>query len=204
LLSIRLLSSARLSLFLAALLIPGGAIAGWVVRSQASDSPLLVFVANAVVYAAAVFTVLSIFGRGIAAARLRAALHWLSVPVIILVGLVCVPAFNPLWPRHMNELATEEESLIGALRLGIGLDESRAVLRSRGIQFDETYEKSDGVLLRRDSKSIFATVGDRVISARVETGASQFPCGYDIEIVLLFGSDERMRDQYIRRRRLCP
>jgi len=104
----------------------------------------------------------------------------------------------------MTELAIQEKSLQNALPLGMGLEESRAALRAKGIQFQEEPEKSPAILLSREDKNITATAGDRVISARFETEASQYPCGYDMEVVLLFGPDERMKDQYIHRLRLCP
>jgi len=204
LLLIKLSSPSVLSLILALLLMPGGVVASLAVRSQDATPPLLVCTANAVIYAGAIFAALSVFGRRIVAAKMRLALIWLVFPVVILVGLVSVPAFNPLWPRNMTELATEEKSLQNALPLGMGLEESRAVLRSKGIAFEEELEKSQEVLLTREDRSISAAAGDRVISARLETEATQFPCGYDIEVVLLFGPDGRMKDQYIRRLRLCP
>ena len=68
----------------------------------------------------------------------------------------------------------------------------------------EETETSQAAVINRSEKSITAAAGDRVISARLETEASQFPCGYDIEVVLLFGPDERMKDQYVHRLRLCP
>ena len=128
----------------------------------------------------------------------------LVVPVAILVGLACIPALNPVWPRGMAELTRQEKVLQDALPMGMGLEGARAVLRSKGIQFQEATETSQAVLLKRQDKSITAAPGDRVIPARLETEASQFPCGYDIEVVLLFGPDERLKDQYVHRLRLCP
>jgi hypothetical protein len=80
-----------------------------------------------------------------------------------------------------------------AIPIGIGMDGARAVLRSKGIQFQEQGETSQAIVLDRQDRSITAA-GDHVISARLETEASQFPCGYDIEVVLLFGPDERLKD----------
>jgi hypothetical protein len=204
LLLIKLSSPSAISLFLALLLVPGGAIAHVVARSQETDPPLLVLGANVVVYAAAVLAGLYIFGRGVTAEKMRLATNRLILPVVILIGLVCIPALNPLWPRGMGTLTTQEKVLQGLLPIGLGIDEARAILRSKGIQFQEETETSKAVVVNRQDKSITATAGDRVISARLETEASQFPCGYDIEVVLLFGPDERMKDQYVHRLRLCP
>jgi hypothetical protein len=84
------------------------------------------------------------------------------------------------------------------------MDGARAVLRSKGIQFQEKTETSQAVLLDRQDKSIPAAAGDRVISARLETEASQFPFGFDIEVILLFGPDDRLKDQYVHRLRSFP
>lgn len=160
--------------------------------------------ANAVIYAVVLFVGLSIFARGIAAEKIRLAAVWLVLPVAILTGLVCIPTLNPLWPRGMMELTKQEKALQDALPVGMGIDGARAVLHSKGIQFQEQTETSQAAVINRSDKSITAAAGDRVISARLETEASQFPCGYDIEVVLLFGPDERMKDQYVHRLRLCP
>jgi len=197
-------SSAALTTFLSILLLPGGILAALLVRSKEFYPPLLVLAANAFVYSVVVYAGVSAFGRGIAVEKMRLAMVRLALPVVILVGLACVPRFNPLWPIGMTELATQENALQEALHLGMGLEGARAVLRSKGIQFNEGTETSQEVVLRREDRSITAAAGDRVISARVETDAGQFPCGYAIQIVLLFGQDERLKDQYVHRLRLCP
>jgi len=128
----------------------------------------------------------------------------LVFPVAILVGLVCIPRLNPLWPRDMAELTRQEKVLQDALPMGMGMDGAHAVLSSKGIKFQEETQTSKAAVVNRHDRSITAAAGDRVISARLETKASQFPCGYDIEVVLLFGPDQRLKDQYIHRLRLCP
>jgi hypothetical protein len=204
LLLIKLSSASAISLFLSLLLLPGGAIAHLVARAQETDPPLLVLAASAFVYAVVTYAALSIFARGVTAEKMRLATIRLVFPVAILIGLVCIPRLNPLWPRGMAELTTQEKALQDAIPMGTGMEGARAVLRSKGIQFQEQTETSQAVVLSRQDRSITAAAGDRVISARLETEASQFPCGYDIEVVLLFGPDERLKDQYVHRLRLCP
>jgi hypothetical protein len=72
------------------------------------------------------------------------------------------------------------------------------------MDFHEETEASETVVLKREDTSITAEPGDRVMWARLETDASQFPCGYDIEVVLVFGPDEKIKDQYVHRSRVCP
>jgi hypothetical protein len=197
-------SPSGIALLLSLLLLPGSLVAHLTVRSQEIGPPILVLTANAVVYAVVLFVGLSIFARCVAAEKMRLATIRLVFPVAILTGLVCTPTLNPLWPRGMTELTKQEETLRDALPVGIGMDGARSVLRSKGIQFQEETETSQAVVVDRPDRTIAAAAGDRVISARLETGASQFPCGYAIEVVLLFGPDERMKDKYVHRLRLCP
>lgn len=204
LLLIKLSSPSGIALLLSLLLLPGSAIAHLAVGSQEIGPPLIVLGGNAVAYAAVSFVGLSIFGRGFAAEKMRLATIRLFLPAAVLIGLVCSPALNPIWPRGMTELTKQEKLLHDALPVGLGMDGARAVLRSKGIQFQEETATSKAVVVNRPDGSITAAAGDRIISARLETEASQFPCGYDIEVVLLFGPDEKMKDRYVHRLRLCP
>jgi len=186
-------------------LTPGGVLADLLSRSKEFSPPLAVLAANALVYSAVALAAVLACGRSVSAATMRLAAIRLTGPVAILVCLACVPAFNPLWPRGMTELAKQERELQEALPLGTGLDHARAVLRSKGIQFQEEAETAQTVVLDdAKGKSITAVPGDRVVWARLETGASQFPCGYEIEVILLFGQDDRLKQQHIHRLRLCP
>lgn len=197
-------SASAMSPLLSVLLLPGGILADSVLKPKEFSPPLVVLAANALVYSAVAYAGVLVFCRGVAAEKMRLATLRLRLPAAILVLLACIPMLNPLWPRGMKELTRQEKVLQDALPMGMGLEGARAVLRSKGIQFQEETETSQAVLLKRQDRSITGAVGDRVISARLETDASQFPCGYDIEIVLLFGPDQRLKDQYVHRLRLCP
>jgi len=186
------------------LLFPGGILVHFTVRSDDFGPPLLVLAANVLVYSAAAYAGISFLYGGIAVQKMRLAALRLVLPVAILVGLACIPAVDPLWPRGMTKLAEQEKALQDALPVGMSVKGARNVLNSKRIQFQEQDEKSPEIVLQRQDKTITAAVGDRVISARLETEASQFPCGYDIEVVLLFGPDQQMKDQYVHRLRLCP
>jgi hypothetical protein len=148
---------------------------------------------------------MSVLARSKGAETMRLAAIKLAVPVAFLVGLVCIPALNPLWPRGMTELASQEKNLREGLPVGMALEPARAFLRSQGIQFYENTEEKHGIILD-DAKgaTVTASPGDRVISARFQTAASQFPCGYDMQIVLLFGRDDKLKQQYVHRLRVCP
>jgi len=64
--------------------------------------------------------------------------------------------------------------------------------------------KTAKVNVQGPDKRIDARTGDRVIVSRWRTSAWSFPCGYDLEIILLFALDEKLKDRYIRRFPVCP
>jgi hypothetical protein len=198
-------SSAALSVLLGIFLTPGGIVADLVGKPTEFSPPISILAANSLIYSAIAYAGVSVLGRGLGAEKMRTATIRLVFPVAILVALAFIPKLNPLWPRGMRELTTQEKELQQALPLGMRLDGVRAVLQSKGIQVREETEASQSVVLD-DGKggSITAAPGDRVVSARLQTEANQFPCGYDIQIVLLFGQDERMKQQHVQRLRLCP
>jgi hypothetical protein len=187
------------------LLLPGSIATGFLWRSSEFSPPLAILAANAAVYSAIAYAIVSAASRNIQAATMRLATIKLAAPAAILLSLACIPALNRLWPRGITELTKQEQGLRGALPLGMGLDGARAVLLSKGIQFHEETLTSQSVILD-DGKGgrIIAFPGERVLSTRLQTQASQFPCAYDIQVVLLFGQDEKIREQHIQRFPICP
>lgn len=173
-------------------------------RSDGLGPPLAVMAANALAYAAIAYVAFSRYWRTSSATAIRSTAIRLLLPVAMLVSLGCIPALNPLWPRGMLELKKQETELQSAFPVGISLSRSRDVLVSRAIQFHEETESSDAVVLEREGARLAASAGYRVLSARFQTGASVFPCGYDMEIVLLFSPDEKLKEQYVHRLRICP
>jgi len=194
-----------LPVLLSVLLLPGAIPVALLSKAQEFGPPPAVLAANALIYSGVAYVVVSVAWRKATVETMRLATIRLMAPVAILIGLSCVPALNPLWPQGLAELATRESELQQALPLDMGLDRARTVLQSKGIQFHEDTEPSHAVVLD-DGRglSITAAPGDRVVSALLETEARAFPCRYDIQVVLLFGQDERMRQQYVHRLRLCP
>lgn len=190
---------------LSVLLLPGAIPVSVLSKSQEFGPPLAVLAANAVIYSGAAYVLVSVAWRKVAAETMRLAAIRLVTPVAILIGLSCIPVLNPLWPRGMVDLTMREKELQQELPLGMGLDAVRTVLRSKGIEFHEDTEPSQTVVLDDGRGTrISASPGDHVVSARLQTEARAFPCGYDMQFVLLFGPDERMRQQYVHRLRLCP
>jgi len=104
----------------------------------------------------------------------------------------------------MAELSNQELGLQQALPENMSLQDARSVLKAKGIQFYESIETSKTVVFQGPDRKITAAVGDRVLVSRFQTSASRFPCGYDMEVVLLFGRDERLKERYVNRFPICP
>jgi hypothetical protein len=193
-----------ISIVLSTFLLPGGVFADFLLKPKEFSPPLAVLAANVLVYSGIAYAMILVCCRSVTAATMRLAAVRLAAPVAILLGLACIPVMNPLLPRGLIELAKQETELQGALPLGVGLDKIRAVLQSREIQSQEEIEISEKLVLKREDETITAAAGERIVLAKIEKIAYQFPCGYDIQIVLLLGQDDRLKQRYIHRSRVCP
>src|SRR5215469_10725964 len=121
--------------------------------------------------------------------QVRRIAAWSVLPVTVLVSLACVPAMNPLWPHGMADLAKQESELQTAIPVGSSLGHVRGVLNAKKIQFHEFGEPTGGLVLENRDTTINAQAGDAVLVSRFPTEAYQFPCGYDMQIILLFGHE---------------
>ena len=190
--------------FLVALFTPGAIVLNIVSRSATWDSIPALLGANAVIYSGLALVVILLRFRNIQVVRLKHIASWMVLPVTAVSCLVCFPSLNPLLPVGMAELSRQELGLQEALPLNMGLQDARSVLKARGIQFYESIENSESVVLQGPDRKITAAAGDRVLFSRYQTSAFRFPCGYDMEVILLFGKDERLKERYVRRFPICP
>ncbi len=157
---------------------------------------------NAVIYSGLAYVLLAT-RRDVGVRFLRLASSCLVVPVAALVTLSCIPSLNPLFPSGMAELGRQETELQNGFPDTINAEQARTVLRSKNIQFDES-KPSTGVILQRQDATMQASLGDALIYSRFQTNAGQFPCGYDMEIYLLFDASGKLKQRYIHRFRICP
>jgi hypothetical protein len=164
----------------------------------------LLFAANVVTYSLAAFVVIFLRLRNARSAQLGRIAGWSILPVATVAVLACFPSMNPLWPHHMAELVQQESELQNAIQLGMGLEQVRDVLKSRKIQFNESAEPTGSLVLHNSQANITAQSGDTVLVSRFQTEAFEFPCGCDMQIVLLFGHDGKVKERYIRRFPMCP
>ena len=191
------------NLFLLMLFAPG-AIAIAALKFAEWDSITALLGANVVIYSALAFGLILVRFRGLPDETFKRFAVRMLLPVVVLSILACFPVLNPILPVGMAELARQERELQQALNPRINLQEARSVLKSRGIDFGEQVQQTEGLVFQGPEKLITAGTGDHVIVSRWQTSAATFPCGYDMEIILLFGPDEKMKNRYIRRFRICP
>ena len=160
--------------------------------------------ANAVVYAGLAYFLLGRYFSRINVEKAKYSLALSAAPALAFVFLACVPSLNPMWPRGMQRLAQEESELHDGLPVGSRLDQSRAFLRARGMEAHEEEVKIRQEIPRRNGSSFVVQPGDRLVSTRITTDAGQFPCGYAIEMGLVFDANGVLRENHIDRLRLCP
>lgn len=196
--------STILSVVVSMLLVPGSLLALPFSDLRELSSPLGTLAGSAVIYSLLAYIFLTNKLRNASELKLRFVVIRVAALTFILLFLACTPALNPLWPRGMNALEKQEKSLGQALPLGMTLSQARDVLNSRGIVFQQNREESASLVLSGKYGTVTAAAGDQVISSRLQTEASQFPCGYAIDLALVFGPDEALKQKYIHRFPLCP
>jgi hypothetical protein len=180
-------------------LFPGGFIASVLFHS---DSPLLLVTITAFVYSGLCYVLFSI-KRDLGPSSLRLAAIRMVIPVALLVVAACIPTLDPLFPEGLTELKRQESALQNDLPEKMMIEDARAVLRSKKIQFNE-FEPYPGLVFQRGNAAMTASAGDRLIHSRFSTNAREFPCGYDMEIDLLFDASGKLNQRYIHRFRMCP
>jgi len=182
------------------LLFPGGIVGSVLFRFSWLGSPVPVLVINSVIYSAVAYLVFYRLKYHLSARRTAI----VAVVAVLLACLACVPSLDPLWPQKMAELDEKEHILREGLQVGSDLNSVRAFLRSQGIEAYEYEPKAEEIFLQRTDLQIVAEPGERVISARVDTQAQQFPCSYRIQVVLLIDQQGKVKRRYIARSPLCP
>jgi hypothetical protein len=104
----------------------------------------------------------------------------------------------------MAQLANEEKTLRTGLPLVRPWMVHARFCGARGVNCYKYEIRTDEQILQNSRATIVAKPGDRLISARIETNAEQLPCGYKIQVALVFGTDDRLRESYIERTPVCP
>lgn len=191
----------RFTLFAGLFLMPGALIETLVFRR--ADTPQFILLSNMLLYSAIVLIVTRRFPES-GYQSIRHLNLLFSLPVGALVFMACVPTLDPLWPVGMTQLDRREAQLNYVLPSGMDLGQAREALRAQRIVVSEAVQKSSAVVLERQDIRVTANAGDTVLSAVIPTDAWQFPCGHEIDLVLVFDKRQKLTQRSIRRFRLCP
>lgn len=185
------------------LLIPGGIVASVFSRALVPH-PMLLLVANAIFYAMCFFGLCLSLRRWLTASIVRLGPWAVGFLAVVLFALACIPRFDPLWPHGMGELRDREVRLRNLIRGDMTIDEVRAALEQESIPLNEETEDRARDILRNRNTQIIASAGDRLIFSRFRTDAIQYPCDYDLQVVVLFAPDGKIKNRYVASLPICP
>jgi hypothetical protein len=108
-------------------------------------------------------------------------------------------------PHGYRKLEQLESRLEQLTPQGARIADVRTGLSREGIQYWERIQESAAPLLSDGSGvKISANPGEYVISSRHPTEAWQFPCGEQLNIILVFDGQKRLIRRYIGRFHMCP
>jgi len=186
------------------LLMPGGIFASLVAPAEMVPHPMLLLAGNAIFYALCLFGLCLSVRRRLTARAVRLGTWAFGFAAAVLFALACVPKLDPLWPHGMGELQAREAKLKGLIRSDMTIDQVRAALRQESIPLNEETEDSAREVLRNRNTQIVASAGDRLVFSRFRTAAVQYPCGYDLQVVVLFAPDGKLKNRYVAPLPICP
>ncbi len=181
------------------LLAPGGIVGSVLLKVSRLSSPVPALVLNAALYSAVAYLVFYRLKYYLSARRTVI----VAIVVVLLACLACVPSLSPLWPQRMSELDDKEKVLNEGLQVG-GSDLTPGFLTWPGYRFIRIRGKDGGDCSAEVRPQDRCETGGRVLLARVDTEAQQFPCSYRIQGVLLIDRQGKLNQRYIARSPLCP
>lgn len=167
------------------LLMPGGIFASLLAPAQMIPHPMLLLAGNAIFYALCLFGLCLAVRRRLPASAVRLSTWVFGFAALVLFVLACIPKFDPLWPHGVRELQARDAKLKSLIRSDMTIDQVRAALAQESIPFNEETEDSAREVLRNRNTQIVASAGDRLVFSRFRTDAVQYPCGYDLQVVVL-------------------
>lgn len=181
-------------------MILGGVIASPLARQELSPHPIFLMGANAIFYAVSIFGLLNFWGQ-LRAMATRIPLWNYAVTAAVLFGLACVPAFNPLWPSGLAELRAQKVKLERVIDSNMTADEVAAALAKKSVLLSHhaVARSAENV-----GDGIAASPGDSVLIGKLQTKAVQYPCGYQLRVVVVFGPDGKMKNHLVTSQPVCP
>ena len=108
-------------------------------------------------------------------------------------------------PHGYRQLEHLESRLDQLTPQGARIEDVRAGLSHEGIGYREWVQESAAPLLSDGSGvKISANAGEYVLASRHPTEAWRFPCGEQLNIILVFDGENRLIRRYIGRFHMCP
>lgn len=104
----------------------------------------------------------------------------------------------------MEQLEATERKLRDRLPLGVPIESARSFLQKQGVITYEDLAQNDEAVFQVADNKMMAGAGDTLISAPVPTDALEFPCGFRIDVILIFGNDRMLKKEHIERFRRFP
>lgn len=199
-----LLNIARLERKADILLMPGGIFASLLAPAEMVPHPMLLLAGNAVFYALCLFGLCLAVRLRLTARAVRLGTWVFGFAAVVLFAFACSPKFDPLWPHGMGELQAREKRLKSLIRSDMTIDQVRTTLQQESIPLNEETEDSTREVLQNRNTRIVAVAGDRLVFSRFRTDAVQYPCGYDLQVVVLFAPDGKLKDRYVAPLPICP
>jgi hypothetical protein len=109
------------------------------------------------------------------------------------------------FPHGYRQVEHLESRLEQLTTHGARIEDIRVGLSHEGIDYREWVQESTASLLSDGSGvKISANPGEYVISSRHPTEAWQFPCGEQLNIILVFDGRHKLIRRYIGRFHMCP
>jgi hypothetical protein len=193
-----------LALFTLILLMPGGLVVSLFSEPGLAGPPLPILVVNGLVSSAIAYVSVTYLWRAASLDGIKSGIRWIALPAICAACLSAVPSIDPLWPKGMSQLEHQEKALRNGLPVGLSLDSARAFLQKQGVNSYEFESRNQETILNKAHTSIVTRPGDRVITAKIDTQVEAFPCGFVVQVVLVFDTDEKLRQPYVERDAICP
>lgn len=132
-------------------------------------------------------------------------LHPWRTGVLVIACLAAAYFVYLCSPHGYRQLEQLESRLDQLTPQGARVEDVRAGLSQEGIEYREWLQESAAPLLWDASGiKIAANPGEHVVSSRHPTEAWQFPCGEQLNIILVFDGQNRLIRRYIGRFHMCP
>jgi hypothetical protein len=188
----------------AILLFPGGFLGSLISPGGLTTHPLVLMSANVIFYGLFVLVLCLSLRRHLRIKHFFVSTRTEGVLAVLLFVLACVPRLNPLWPKGIAELHASEQELKDSIHRDMTIAEVRQILQRKSFTIVEDTQERDGQVFQNNGSTLQASAGDLIMFSHMRTNAVQYPCVYDLDVVVLFNSGGRIKQSHIAPAPVCP